>query len=375
MRPPGRIRRGSLRLRITAAFVLTGVVLSGVLSAATFVSVRRFLEDQRVRVATDELIVVLQLARDHFEAEGAEPDGLVGQLQLRGTYETLITAPADFFPSTISLTPRSIPTGLRTLVEDERIGYQFTHNQDGGRLVIGGPLPPDQTDAFLFFDLRELDETMSILLRVLFVSGVVVVAIAALAAQGVARRILRPVAEVSSAAQRVAEGLLETRVPSATRDEVGLLAASFNEMAAAFQDMLERERRFVANVSHELRTPLATLHSAGEMLVRHADELAPSTREAVHLVAEDVANLRRLVEELMEVSEVDAGRATLRWEEVDVTAVARAVVAKGRRDADITGSTLRSASSPTSWTTRMSTAAVRAWDCWWMGTSIRVASP
>jgi two-component system sensor histidine kinase MtrB len=335
---PARVlRRQSLRLRITAAFVASAILLAAILSVATFIAVRRFLEQQRVQTATDEMIVVLQLARDFVADPEHEPDEFVAQLQLRGNYDTIVTAPDDFFPSTISLTPSAIPTSLRTLVERERVGYQFISGDAGRFLVIGGPLPPPETDVFLFFDLTDLEQTMSVLLRVLLVGGFVLVLVAVVLALRVSARILKPVGDVSSAAQRVAEGLLETRVTTATRDEVGVLAASFNQMASAFQDMLDRERRFVANVSHELRTPLATLRTASEMLAAHRDEFPPPSREAVDLLAEDVANLRRLVEELMEVSEVDAGRATIREEEVDLLSLARALVARARRPASVSG--------------------------------------
>ena len=340
----GFLQRQSLRLRITLAFVATGVLLAGILSAATFLAVRSFLQDQRITSATDETIVALQLARDTFRQEDAEPDQFVAQLQLRGQFEALVTAPDDFIRTTLALNPAVIPASLLAVAEQERVGYQIEMVAGARTLIFAGPLPPENTDLFLFFDLSDLEQTMSVLLRVLIVGGFVLVVIAGLVAQRVSVRILRPVSEVSRAAQRVAEGLLETRVQTATADEVGMLAASFNEMASAFQDMLDRERRFVANVSHELRTPLATLRTASELLEAHRMEFQPATREAVDLLAEDVGHLRRLVEELMEVSEVDAGRAMLRWEDVDLAALARAVVAKSRRDVPVDGDTVRTVS-------------------------------
>lgn len=340
----GILRRQSLRLRITLAFVAAGVLLAGILSAATFLAVRSFLQDQRITSATDETIVALQLARDFFRQDDAEPDQFVAQLQLRGQFEALVTAPNDFIRTTLALNPAVIPTGLRAIAQQESVAYQLDTIAGARNLIFAGPLPPENTDLFLFFDLSDLDQTMSVLLRVLIVGGFVLVAIAGLVAQRVSARILRPVADVSRAAQRVAEGLLETRVQTATADEVGMLAASFNEMASAFQDMLDRERRFVANVSHELRTPLATLRTASEILEAHRMDFQPATREAVDLLAEDVGHLRRLVEELMEVSEVDAGRAMLRWEDVDLAALSRAVVAKTRRDARVDGDAVRTVS-------------------------------
>jgi len=334
--PARFVRRQSLRVRITAAFGVTAVLLAAVLSTATFFLVRSFLENQRVQSATDETVVVLQIARDFF-ATSSEPDQIVAQLQLRGDFEAMVTDADDFFRSTLALTPEAIPAELRAVVATEQLAYEFTTFERERQLVFGAPLPPPRTDLYLFYPLSDIDRTLSVVLRVLLAAAFATVAIAVTVAQRVARRVVRPVTEVSEAARRVAEGLLETRVAPATRDEVGALAASFNEMAQALEEMIRRERRFVANVSHELRTPIATLRTASELLDAHRDEFSPPRREAVELIVADVANLNRLVEELMEVSEVDAGRAILRWEDVDLRALAEAVVAKMHRDAQVRG--------------------------------------
>jgi two-component system sensor histidine kinase MtrB len=98
-----------------------------------------------------------------------------------------------------------------------------------------------------------------------------------------------------------------------------------------------RERRFVANVSHELRTPLATLEATSGLLSEHRDELSPAGREAVDLIVEDVSGLRRLIEELLEVSELDAGRASVAWEKVELRTLARAIVRRRRLDVPVEG--------------------------------------
>jgi two-component system sensor histidine kinase MtrB len=225
-----------------------------------------------------------------------------------------------------------VPPALRELVEQEKLGYQFTTIDETRTLVFGAPLPPEGVDLYLFYPLADIDETLSLLARVLFVVGVAGLVVASLLALRVSRRILLPLGAVSAAAHRVAEGLLETRVEAPSEDELGVLAASFNEMASALQEMIVRERRFVANVSHELRTPLATLEATSGLIAAHRDELSAPGREAVDLIVEDVSGLRRLVEELLEVSELDAGRAKVAWEEVELRALAQAIMRRRRRE-------------------------------------------
>jgi two-component system sensor histidine kinase MtrB len=148
-----------------------------------------------------------------------------------------------------------------------------------------------------------------------------------------ARSALRPVARASTAARSLAEGLLETRLPVEGRDEFGVWAQSFNEMAAALEAKIEalsavqaRERRFTADVAHELRTPLTALMGEASLLAGHLDRMPPESRRPAELLIADVGRLRRLVEDLMEISRFDAGAESVHAEEVDVAALVRATV-------------------------------------------------
>lgn len=330
------LRRRSLRFRITATFVLATALMAGALSVATLVTVRRFLEDQRVRSSTRQTLFAVLFARE-FLASRPEAAELVSKLQIRQNFDAMVTQRDAWFSTSLELTPELVPPGLRSLVERERLGYQVTSLGANRRLVYGTPLPPRGLDLFLFFPMEDIDQTVSLLARVLAVSGVVVVVIAVVSARRVGTRILHPLSSVSNAALRMAEGLLETRVETASADELGQLAASFNRMAEALHDTIQRDRRFVAALSHELRTPLAALNTAGEVLARFREQLPPEGREALDLVTEDVAALRELVEELMELSELDSGRPALRSEDVQLRTFVETILKRRHRQAVIEG--------------------------------------
>jgi two-component system sensor histidine kinase MtrB len=330
-------RRQSLRVRITLSFVVTAALLTLTLSTATFLSVRTVLENNRVSSSTRQTIFALLFAREFLSTNPEQAQRLVSLLQSREPFDAMVTSGDAWFSTTISLTPALVPAGLQALVAGERLGYQFTHIGGERMVVFGTPLPPARTNLYVFYSVHDIDRTLALLARALAISGLAVVLVAAALAQRVSRRILRPLVGVSAAARQVAEGLLETRVDTATRDEVGTLAASFNQMANALQEMIQRERRFVAAVSHELRTPLAALHATSEVLAARRAELPPASREAVEMVAEDVNDLRHLVEELLEVSELDLQRAAVRWERIDLRALVAAVIAKRRKQVVPTG--------------------------------------
>jgi signal transduction histidine kinase len=87
-----------------------------------------------------------------------------------------------------------------------------------------------------------------------------------------------------------------------------------------------RERRFTSDVAHELRTPLTALVSEASVLREHLDRLPDEARRPAELLVGDVARLRRLVEDLMEISRLDAGQERVEAEPVDLASLAEDVV-------------------------------------------------
>jgi signal transduction histidine kinase len=123
-------------------------------------------------------------------------------------------------------------------------------------------------------------------------------------------------------------------VPVTSNDEFGTWAQRFNRMAAALAETIGRleaaqtqNRRFVADVAHELRTPLAALVAEASILREHLDELPPDSRRAGELLVDDVARMRTLVEELMELSRFDAAAERIAAEPIDLGRLVRSVVA------------------------------------------------
>ncbi|GGO17461.1 two-component sensor histidine kinase [Microbispora rosea subsp. aerata] len=124
----------------------------------------------------------------------------------------------------------------------------------------------------------------------------IVVPLAALAAELPNRRLRR----VAGTARRIAGGDLDARTGAGgrPRDEIGEISAAVDSMASALQERLLAEQRFTADVAHELRTPLMGLVTSAELLPEG---------EVTELVRDRVAVLRALVEDLLEISRLDAG--------------------------------------------------------------------
>jgi two-component system sensor histidine kinase MtrB len=89
-------------------------------------------------------------------------------------------------------------------------------------------------------------------------------------------------------------------------------------MTHALEERIARERRFVADVSHELRTPLTSLKTSIDFVAQRTEDIPAKFRGALGLASEEVRSLQRLVDDLLELSRVDAGGVLVEREDVDL---------------------------------------------------------
>lgn len=122
-----------------------------------------------------------------------------------------------------------------------------------------------------------------------------------------ARRALRPIDRMVGLARRIGASNLRQRLPDpGSRDEVGRLAATLNEMLDRIERAFEHQRRFTADASHELRSPLSRLRSEVEVTLRRP-RAAPEYEAVLRSALEEVERLSRLSEELLALARLDAG--------------------------------------------------------------------
>ncbi|MFH9199293.1 sensor histidine kinase [Streptomyces anulatus] len=151
---------------------------------------------------------------------------------------------------------------------------------------------------------------------------VFVVPLAALATEPINRRLRHG----ARTARRIADGDLDARIGPGgrARDEITEMSAAVDDMAGALQRKLENERRFTADVAHELRTPLMGLVTAAGLL--------PDDDEATGLVRDRLRALNALVEDLLEISRLDAGAERARLDPVPLGELVADVVRRTGTD-------------------------------------------
>jgi two-component system sensor histidine kinase BaeS len=132
------------------------------------------------------------------------------------------------------------------------------------------------------------------------------------------RSVIAPVRAMSFATQRIADGRYDERVQVNGTDELAQLALYFNQMAEKLDQIESMRRRLIGDVSHELRTPLTAIKGSMEGLM---DGVLPATHETYQQIHAEADRLNRLVDDLQELSRVEARADQLDIRPVDVSAL------------------------------------------------------
>lgn len=136
------------------------------------------------------------------------------------------------------------------------------------------------------------------------------------------RSVITPVRAMSQATQRIADGRYDERVQVNGSDELAQLASRFNQMAEKLNQVEFMRRHLIGDVSHELRTPLTAIKGSMEGLM---DGVLPATNETYQLIHSEANRLNRLVDDLQELSRVEARAYDLDLRPVGVSSLSQTV--------------------------------------------------
>jgi signal transduction histidine kinase len=122
----------------------------------------------------------------------------------------------------------------------------------------------------------------------------------------------------------MAKGNYDQRLDLQGEDEVGRLAQAFNVMAAQVRGSHQTMRDLLANVSHELKTPLTSIQGFSQALEEGAISSPEEHQQAARIINEETQRMRRLVDDLIELSRLESGQAVMLRERVDLAGLLRA---------------------------------------------------
>lgn len=126
------------------------------------------------------------------------------------------------------------------------------------------------------------------------------------------RRISRPILELKKATERLARGNFDQPLEVRSRDEIGQLATSFNQMCQRLKEVDQLKADFLSNVSHTLRTPLASMTEATNLLLEGVTgPISDNQRRLFQIINQECRTLLRLIGDLLDLSKMEAGMMTL----------------------------------------------------------------
>lgn len=132
-----------------------------------------------------------------------------------------------------------------------------------------------------------------------------------------ARRVLRPVEEITETAKKIEESDLSRRIEVRSKDELGRLATTLNQMIARLENAFIRQKEFTSDASHELRAPLAVIQAESTLALQKPRETEEYQR-SLEVIVDESNHLAGIIHQLLSLARVDAGKE-LKFEKINLT--------------------------------------------------------
>lgn len=303
----GRMQRMSLSAKLLAAFIL--IVLLTSLAGYLFISgsVRRAFFDYSTGRSTQLDRVSLDLLRVLYARMGSMDAVLEALVQ----QEVNLPAVLVDQDGVVAYTPelRQVQVGRRLSPELIAKGVRF--ETPDGRVWT---FLPARFLAGIEMEGQYLDRSR----RALWLAALTASILSIFVSFVLIRSLTGPLRTLDQAAKRITAGSFDARVDITSSDEIGRLAATFNEMSSSLAEAEDVKKRLIADISHELRTPMTSVRTTLEGL---RDGLIEPTQETLSALHDRILLTTRLVQDLHQLALADAGRLSMHPEEISVEAV------------------------------------------------------
>ncbi|MFP3898519.1 MAG: sensor histidine kinase [Dehalococcoidia bacterium] len=231
----------------------------------------------------------------------------------------------------VQVSPRDVNIPLNSEFISEAIGgrrmFATIQTPQGERLrLLAVPLslnmpgpPPSQEPATLVIarSTEQINEALARLVRTFIIAVPVAMALAAGGGIFLASRALKPVDQIARTAQEIGAGDLSRRISVTTRDELGRLAQTLNDMIGRLENAFQRQKQFTSDASHDLRAPLAIIEAESTLTLQK--ERPPGDyRHSLEIISQESRHMSLLIDRLLTLARADAGNEQWNFTEVDL---------------------------------------------------------
>jgi len=223
-------------------------------------------------------------------------------------------------------------------LEQLRLGHTFEVKgpyagiSDKAVRVYGTPIMTEsgtfKGSIILYNSVTELNQSLKRVYEIIWISSIFAIILSCIVIYYFSQKIIiKPLAEINSVARRISNGDVDKRVYLNSNDEIGELAQSFNFMADSIEKNEKNRREFISNVSHEIRSPITSIKGFISGIL---DGVIPEEKEKYYLsiAYEEIQRLTRLVNDLLDMSAIEAGEFSLKIMKVDINEIIRLTVIK-----------------------------------------------
>lgn len=309
----------SLRLRMAAWYAGVLTICLVVFGVAVYLGLAGYLESAlRSSLRNDAQSIGEKLLIDVNRKGESFVTGEINEMspEISGRFIRVTRADGSIlYQSPTPINQNFVPSKIPTLRNWGPHPFSLTNSTAGVHTVLieAVPFVAPEGNSFLIevgVSTREIHSTLHGLVMTLGLGVPLIIAVAALGGILVMKRALRPLDEITRAAETVTSRNFGERLPTIrTGDEIERLTTSLNRMMSRLEDSFQHINRFSADVSHELRTPLTILRGELESLAQY-EHLSPVTLEVVGSALEEIGRLTQIVNQLLEISRLEAGQAT-----------------------------------------------------------------
>jgi len=310
----------SIKFRFTIWYLLVLAVLLSTLSAGVYFYLSQNLYrrlDHSLELRARQLSTIPAIYQSIRQGEFPEELGVI------------VTLYFYYGNQLIELSPRDVSIPLSDDFISEAVGgakmFATIKTAEGeGLRLLAVPLnlaipgsPPTFEPATLIIarSTNQIDQALDGLVRTFVIAVPLALALAAGGGVFLARRALTPVDRIARTAQEIGESDLSRRINVNTKDELGRLATTLNDMIGRLDKAFQRQKQFTSDASHDLRTPLAVIE-AESTLALQKERPSSDYRQSLEIIAQEARQMSSLIDQLLALARADAGKQQWSFAEV-----------------------------------------------------------
>ncbi|MCT8977496.1 cell wall metabolism sensor histidine kinase WalK [Clostridium sp. CX1] len=318
---------------IAVSFIITAAFLSYWFESYYFEQRKGQLETESQFIST---------AAEQYLQGNVSPDKINETLTYIGNYLSTYIWLVDNYGYVYAVSDSEHKTLIGTQIitkelEELRLGHTV-EKREVYQNIFKGPVHTFEIPIFskgifkgsmlLHTSISELREPLKRVYEIIWMSAILAIVVSCVVIYYLSQRIIiKPLEQINYVADKISKGEVDKRVSIESKDEIGTLARSFNSMADSLEAVEKNRREFISNVSHEIRSPITSIKGfIGGIL----DGVIPKEKENYYLSVTygEIQRLTRLVNDLLDLSAIEAGQFRLRIEELDINEIIRLSVIK-----------------------------------------------